>query len=1240
MTPVTIDFAIDRGGTFTDVYGETSDGRAFVCKLLSEDPGHYRDAPSEGIRRVLEQALGAPVAPGAIPARHIGRIRMGTTVATNALLERKGEPTVLCITKGFGDLPRIGYQNRPDIFDLAIRRPSTLHTAVIEVDERIRPAARHDPPDALVTGVSGEQYTIVRPLDVERVRRDLARVRAQGIDSVAIVLLHAHACPEHERVIGRIARELGFAQISLSSEVMPMTKVVCRGDTTVVDAYLTPCIRRYINGFLRDFRGAVTDGALLFMQSDGGLTPARSFRGAGAILSGPAGGVVGYAVTTSRHAPGKPVIGFDMGGTSTDVSRYGGEYEIVHETETAGVRIQAPQLNINTVAAGGGSRLFFKNGMFVVGPESAGAHPGPVCYRKNGHLAVTDANLLLGRIQPQFFPCIFGENEDQPLDREAAARAFATLTDSINAHPDYGGRPLRPEQAAAGFIEVANQTMARAIREISVMRGYDLKDHILAVFGGAGGQHACAIARILGIKEIFIHRHSGILSAYGMGLADMVVERQRPAALTLAPNVMDGALRTLADLRAEAEEELRRQGIPDGHIGCRLFFHMRFAGSDTGFMVDITGVSKADTAEQRFRAVHEREFGFDIPGRAIDITDLRVRAHGRGPAREDAGGGASRRKRLPAEQGRVRCYFDGRWRQTPVFHLEALPFGFTTGGPALIINDTATIVVDPGCRARVTTDGSIAIAVGADEARRRSPDTRKDPVRLAVFANLFMSIAEQMGRTLQRTAVSTNIKERLDYSCALFDASGRLIANAPHIPVHLGAMSFAVREQIRLRGRTLRPGDVLLSNHPAAGGSHLPDITVITPVWRDGRVIFFTASRGHHADIGGTTPGSMPPFSRTLADEGAAIASFRIVKEGRFDEKGIRALLAGSRRIEDNISDIKAQIAANQRGIALLSELVRRHGMACVTAYMGHIHDSAAEAVRDMIRRYCRRAGISGRQRRAAEEFMDDGSRLAVSVEFDSESGGAVFDFTGTSPQTNGNWNAPEAVVASAVMFCLRAMSGADLPLNQGFLAPIDIVIPPGSLLSPDEQAAVVGGNVLTSQRLTDLIFKALEVMAASQGCMNNLTFGNDTFGYYETIGGGAGAGPGWHGQSGVHTNMTNTRITDPEILEQRYPVMLRQFGIRRGSGGAGRFRGGDGLVREFEALEPLHAALLTERRKTAPFGMAGGEDGLPGRNLLIRADGEEVELDGKCRLSLRPGDRLRILTPGGGGWGGEANKG
>jgi 5-oxoprolinase (ATP-hydrolysing) len=1317
-------FCIDRGGTFTDVYAEVPGAAPGdppthrTLKLLSEDPANYESAPREGIRRILQDVTGEVIPRDApVPTKRIEWIRMGTTVATNALLERTGARTALLVTEGFADLLAIGNQARPDIFDLKIEKPGRLYEEVVEVRERVRvvdddaSAGRAD--ETIVEGVTGERVLVETPLDVESLRPKLQSLLDAGVRSLAVVLMHSYAFPAHENAVGHLARSMGFDRVSLSSALVPMAKIVPRGHTASVDAYLTPCIREYLRVFLSGFDEGLADVKVSFMQSDGGLTPAAKFTGYKAVLSGPAGGVVGYAMTASKDGAGA-CIGFDMGGTSTDVSRFDGAYEQVTETETAGVTIQAPQLDITTVAAGGGSRLEFRSGTFRVGPESVGSDPGPVCYRKGGvNLAVTDANVVLGRVQPEYFPKIFGPNEDAPLDADAARKAFEAETERINEklgklHDDTSAgegeastrasfEPLSPEEVALGYVRVANEAMCRPIREITESKGFDAASHVLAAFGGAGPQHACAIARSLGISTVFVHRFCGILSAYGMGLADVVSEAQRPFAETLGNGkgdkkgaVPESVAAVVAELEARVEADLGEQGFERGSIETETLLNLRYDGTDTAMM--IPEPSDGDFASA-FRARFEREYGFDLAGRDLIVDDVRVRGVGKTELlrRDPIGSNQESSSDEAVEPDTTaRVYFEGGWRDTPVFLIDALGAGTTLEGPAVVMNGTATCVIEPGCVATITEYGDLRIDVdvgkedGENKRRANAAEavgavlpTSPDPITLSIFNNRFMGIAEQMGRTLQRTSVSTNIKERLDFSCALFGPEGGLVANAPHVPVHLGAMSSTVRWQIEQWGpEGLRPGDVLVTNHPVAGGSHLPDITVVTPVFRDGEIVFFVASRGHHADVGGITPGSMPPFSRTIADEGAAIKSFKLVDRGTYDEEGIAALLThpetgspGTRKLADCLSDLNAQAAANRRGIALIDELIDEFGLGVVQKYMGFVQDNAELAVRDTLRECAGRliderneTVVSDTVTVVSSDAMDDGSRIELRLTLDRASGSATFDFTGTSPEVRGNWNAPPAVTSAAVIYCARCLVNQEIPLNQGCLNPIEIIVPDGTLLSPSETAAVVGGNVLTSQRVTDVCLAAFDACADSQGCMNNLTFGDDTFGYYETVGGGAGAGPTWDGASGTQCHMTNTRITDPEILERRYPVALRRFEIRKRSGGSGRRRGGDGIRRVIEFLRPLVVSVLTERRGAfPPRGKRGGGDGAIGKNTLLEvvqdddgAEGEfaddplldrdgrrrrRVDLGGKNSVRVAAGDALEMLTPGGGGFGSDAGE-
>ncbi|XP_069588101.1 5-oxoprolinase-like [Ranitomeya imitator] len=1250
-------FAIDRGGTFTDVFARCPGGKVRVMKLLSEDPANYKDAPTEGIRRILENETGCTYPRDQpLDTQQIEWIRMGTTVATNALLERKGERIALLITKGFRDLLHIGNQARPKIFDLEIRMPEVLYEEVIEVEERVvlhQGGCQLPKHPSLKTfiGSTGDTLEVWEPINMEKLRILLQGVLSRGIRSLAVVLMHSYAWSSHEHQIGELARSLGFTHVSLSSEVMPMIRMVPRGFTACADAYLTPCIQRYLDGFRSGFQDHLRDLQVLFMRSDGGLTPMHSFNGSRAILSGPVGGVVGYAITTYQPENPQPVIGFDMGGTSTDVSRYAGEYEHVFEATTAGISIQAPQLDVNTVAAGGGSMLFFRSGLFVVGPESAGAHPGPACYRKGGPLTVTDANLCLGRLLPDYFPRIFGPSEDQPLSKEDTTRMFKELTLEINqfqhGRPG-GGAWLSVEEVAMGFIRVANEAMCRPIRSLTQAKGHDTSGHVLACFGGAGGQHACAIARSLGMKTVFIHKYGGVLSAFGMALADVVHEAQEPSSVLYSKDSFPLLEERIAALESQCIESLRQQGFHRSQIDTEPFLHLRYERTDCALMCSARGYPGAPNScragdfKAAFTARYMKEFGFTIPSRNIVVDDIRVRGTGSTGVRCETRIVPSGR---PARVETVtKCYFEEGYMDTSVYLLEDLSCDHTIDGPAIIIDKNSTVLVEPDCTASITEYGDIHIAVGSGKQKTIGPEL--DTIQLSIFSHRFMSIAEQMGRILQRTAISTNIKERLDFSCALFGPDGGLVSNAPHIPVHLGAMQETVQFQIRNLKDDLKIGDVILSNHPCAGGSHLPDLTVITPVFRveAPRPVFFVASRGHHADIGGITPGSMPPHSKSLKEEGAVFMSFKLVKEGTFQEEAVtEALMApglipgssGTRNLHDNLSDLRAQVAANQKGIQLVNELIDIYGLEVVQAYMAHIQGNAEVAVRDMLREFARRwEQQTGALEVESVDYMDDGSPIKLKVKINKEEGSAVFDFTDSGYEVFGNCNAPRAITLSALIYCLRCMVGQDIPLNQGCLVPIRVIIPKGSILDPSPDAAVVGGNVLTSQRIVDVIFKAFQVCAASQGCMNNITFGNQNIGYYETVAGGAGAGPHWDGRSGIHSHMTNTRITDPEILEKRYPVVLKRFQLRPGSGGQGKFCGGDGVIRELLFRECVILSVLTERRVFRPYGIQGGSPGAPGINILLRSEGKNINLGGKTSVSLEPGDIFTLHTPGGGGYG------
>ncbi|CAI4222110.1 unnamed protein product [Auanema sp. JU1783] len=1248
-------FAIDRGGTFTDVCVFKPDGTTRVLKVLSEDPANYSDAPTEAIRKVLEEETGQAIPRGtAIPTENIKWVRMGTTVATNALLERKGERIALVITKGFRHLLSIGNQSRPKIFEFDIQIPDILYEDVVEINERVIPYqgdCQLNLESTIEEATNGSKVVVLEEINKEEVRQGLQTILDKGIRSIAVVLLHSFLYPKHEKLIKDIANELGFSNISLSHDIMPMIKVVPRGFTVTADAYLTPKIKEYIRSFEGGFDGGISRIRVDFMQSDGGLCDVNRFFGSKAILSGPAGGVVGISRTS--YDGKTPVIGFDMGGTSTDVCRFSGELEHVMETTTAGITIQAPQLDISTVAAGGGSRLFFRNGLFVVGPESAGAHPGPVCYKKNGYLTVTDANLVLGRIIPEYFPKIFGPNADESLDVESTQRAFRKLTDEINEYLEKNTEShlkYSIEEVAHGFLLVANEEMCRPIRSITQARGYDTSAHVLCSFGGAGGQHACAIAQNLGINEVRIHKYSSILSAYGIALADVVIDVQQPLQFTFEEENFNTIMMLFAELSGKVKQDLYEQKFTSKSVRCEFFLHMRFERTDCAIMVksslETGNLEELHSFTRLFRENYKREFGFILENRKIIIDDIRVRGIGMsGVTSHEVLGDAHTKTPDPVTSRQV--YFQTGLVETKVYNLSQLLAGHEILGPALIIDVNSTIVVEPDCKALITKEGNITLQVVRHKEVAEIGGTIADPIRLAIFSNRFMSIAEQMGRVLQRTSISTNIKERLDFSCALFGPEGGLIANAPHIPVHLGGMQYSVRFQIDNLGLSnINDGDVILSNHPIAGGSHLPDLTVITPVFFTGikEPVFFLANRGHHADIGGLVPGSMPPNATHINQEGASFVSFKVVEKGEFQEDKLTEMLmapgqfegcSGTRNLPDNISDLKAQIAANNKGIKLVCDLISEYGLDVVQAYMSHIQSTAEISVRDMLKKFGKAvANDSNVATLHSIDYMDDGTPIELTITIDTNLGEAVFDFTGTGHEVMSSCNAPKAVTMSAIIYCLRCLVGKDIPLNNGCLAPIKIHIPDGCLLSPSSSAPVVAGNVLTSQRLCDVILKSFGVVAASQGCMNNVTFGDEKMGYYETIAGGAGAGDGFNGRSAVHTHMTNTRITDPEILESRYPTVLKEFSLREGSGGAGKYRGGNGVIRKIQFRRPMSMSILTERRSFAPYGLFGGECGQRGLNLLIRDDRNPVNIGSKITMNVQPRDILEIHTPGGGGYG------
>ncbi|MBV8378030.1 MAG: hydantoinase B/oxoprolinase family protein [Verrucomicrobia bacterium] len=1184
-------FWIDRGGTFTDLVGQAPDGSLRTHKLLSENPGQYPDAAVEGIRRMLALAHDEP-----IPSDRIASVKMGTTVATNALLERKGARTALLINRGFADVLRIGTQQRPRLFDLRIALPEQIYEKVVEFDGRF--------------SAEGEE---LEPSNLDGVRSSLESLLAEGIRSIAIVCIHGYRYPKHERVLAELARNLGFDQVSSSHEVSQLIKLTNRGDTTVVDAYLSPVLARYVEGI----RSALPGVRLLFMQSHGGLTDADQFKGKDAILSGPAGGMVG-AAKVGLQSGCQRIIGFDMGGTSTDVSHFAGEYERRVETEVAGVRICAPMMHIHTVAAGGGSICRFDGSRLRVGPESAGANPGPACYRRNGPLTVTDCNVLLGRLHPNFFPRIFGPAGDLPIDVGLVCERFKELAAAVG--------DLSPERLASGFLRIAVENVANAIKKISVARGYDVSRYTLVTFGGAGGQHACAVADALGMDRVFIHRFAGVLSAYGMGLAELRVLKECSVEKLLTPTGIQEAERVLADLEVKAKDELRAQTGEIERVTRK--FNLRYEGTDTPLAVE---AGSMEAMEKAFLEAHRARFGFvmDPMARQCVIDSVSLEAISGSDVQVDDLEELGETEQ-PEPVAWVDATFAERRYSTPVFERAGMGPGVRINGPAIIVEATTTTVVEEGWRAEVTQGLNLLLTRVVPRRGRVALGTTVDPMLLELFNNMFMSIAEQMGAVLQNSAYSVNIKERLDFSCALFDAEGKLVANAPHVPVHLGSMGEAVRAIIRRRGTEIQPGDVYALNDPFSGGTHLPDITVISPVFgRSSHPLFWLASRGHHADIGGLTPGSMPPESRTIREEGVMITDFLLVKGGVFREAEFICLLGSgqypARNPAQNLGDIRAQIAANEKGDRELNVLVDQFGFQVVQAYMGHVRANASERVRQVIDRL-----KPGR----FVQKMDFGGEIRVQISVDTDARTATVDFTGTSAEQPGNFNAPSSIVYAAVLYVFRTLVNEDIPLNDGCLEALKLVIPPNSMLAPKAPAAVAAGNVETSQAVTNALFGALGLLAAAQGTMNNLTFGNSRYQYYETICGGAGAGPGFNGASAVHTHMTNSRLTDPEVLELRYPVLIDAFRIRRGSGGRGRWSGGDGVVRRIVFRDSMMVAVLANNRVIAPFGLEGGHPGMVGKTYLQRANGGMENLGSCARRDVRPGDAVVIETPGGGGFG------
>jgi 5-oxoprolinase (ATP-hydrolysing) len=1250
-------FWIDRGGTFTDVIAQRPDGAILVHKLLSENPGRYDDAPIQGIRDLLGLAPGEP-----IPAETIATIKMGTTVATNALLERKGDRTLLIITKGFGDALRIGYQHRPNIFAQQIVLPEMLYERVVEVNERYT--------------AQGEEIV---PLQIDDdLIRSLQTAYDTGIRACAIVLMHGYRYPHHELQLATIVRDLGFTQVSLSHQVSPLMKLVSRGDTTVVDAYLSPILRRYIDSLAERLRQrvvtALRDRAgksceLMLMQSNGGLTSADNFQGKDSILSGPAGGIVG-AVKTSAMAGFTQIIGFDMGGTSTDVSHYNGEYERTLDTEVAGVRLRAPMMAIHTVAAGGGSILHYDGGRYRVGPDSAGAYPGPACYRNGGALTVTDANVLVGKLQSDCLPAVFGTTGDLPIDPAIVTAKFTELAASIQAQTG-DSRPL--VEMAAGFLEIAIDKMATAIKKISSQRGYDVEDYTLCCFGGAGGQHACLLAEALGMKQILLHPYAGVLSAYGIGLADVRVLKEQAIELPLTPTQIPIVQTTIDRLTEIARSEINAQGIDLPEIQCQLY--LRYAGTDAPLAVNFD----PDIAiiRSQFAAIYRQRYGFTLIDRDLIVESATVEAIGTVSTPIEPMIIRSRTISL-VPQRTVSIYTKDRWYQTPVFDRQDLQPGDEIVGPAIVIEPTGTNVIEPDWVGQITERNDLVLthnltasptpegeAVDSEIEPNSSPPApdsggakqlkvpqtwgggghtrletsqsreglgvpaQPDPVKLEIFNNLLKSIAEEMGIVLQNTSYSVNIKERLDFSCAIFDRAGQLIANAPHIPVHLGSMSETVTSLIR--AKTVEPGDVYISNNPYNGGTHLPDITAITPIFlpHETTPIFYVASRGHHADLGGITPGSMPPYSTSIEQEGILIDNFQLVAKGQFRLAELLALLTDchypARNPQQNIADLQAQIAANERGVRALLATIERYGVETVTAYMQHVRDNAEESVR---------RAISVLNPGSFSYPMDDGCEIRVQIEIDRATRSAKIDFTGTSAQQQTNLNAPLAICKAVVLYVFRTLVADDIPLNAGCLAPLQIIVPEGSMLHPQYPAAVVAGNVETSQAIANALYGALGIMAASQGTMNNFTFGNNRYQYYETICGGSGAGATFNGTDAVQTQMTNSRLTDPEVLEWRYPVLVDEFAIRHGSGGVGKYNGGNGVIRRIKFREPMTAAILSGHRAIPPFGLNGGAAGSIGRNSVNRWNGEINRLNGRAEVQMEAGDVFEIETPGGGGFG------
>jgi len=1183
-------FWVDRGGTFTDVVARKPDGQLLTCKLLSENPEQYNDAALEAMRQLLG---------GELEGENISAVKMGTTVGTNALLERKGEPTALLMTSGFKDCLRIGYQNRPDIFALNIQLPELLYTEVVEISERVN--------------VNGN---ILRPLNTLLAKHSLQKLYDKGLRSVAIVLMHAWRYPRHELELAELAKDIGFAQISISHQVSPFMKIVSRGDTTVVDAYLSPILRRYV-AQVSEGLAAKNPPRLMFMQSNGGLADAHSFQGKDSILSGPAGGIVG-AIATAERAGFNKIIAFDMGGTSTDVAHYCGELERSFETEVAGIRMRVPMMNIHTVAAGGGSLLSFDGMRYRVGPESAGANPGPAAYRRGGGLTVTDANVMLGKLP--LFPKVFGENGDLSLDSERVKQLFSELALEIKQKTSAAPSP---EQVAEGFLTIAVENMATAIKKISVQKGYNVSEYTLCCYGAAGAQHACKVADRLGMTTVMLHPFAGVLSAYGMGLADFRLLQDKALELPWEQATAEQLKTSFAELKQQGETEIRLQAQDSQPISFICQLYLRYLGTDTALAVMY---ADKEIMRKEFEANYQQQFGFRYRDKAIIIESLLVEVIASNQLLENVVKASSHHKGLPVQ--RLPMFSNNDFHDTPIYQRSELAKGQIIIGAAIIIEPTSTIIIEPDWQAQVSPNQDLILTRLKPLQQQNAIGTQVDPVMLEIFNKLFMSIAEQMGFVLQKTAYSVNIKERLDFSCALFNKQGELIANAPHIPVHLGSMDAAV--QALLKAETIKPGEVYLLNSPYQGGTHLPDITVVSPVYSEqNKLLFFVASRGHHADVGGITAASMPAYSQHINEEGLISAGLRIVQDNAFLESVVRDWLQSSdypaRNSDQNIADLQAQIAANNKGIVELKNMVAHYSLATVQNYMQYIQDNAAETVRRLL------PGLSSGH---FEQLLDNDAKIVVKIDINPKLQTAKIDFTGTSPQLNNNFNAPSAVCKAAVLYVFRTLVNDDIPLNAGCLQPLEIIIPEGCLLNPKYPAAVVAGNVETSQHIVDALYGALGVLAASQGTMNNLTFGNDDYQYYETICGGAGAGPSFNGCDAVQTHMTNSRITDPEVLEWRFPVLLEQFSIRQNTGGKGKYRGGNGVIRTIKFLSPMTASILSSHRIKPPFGLHGGCFGAVGENKLIRFNGEVIKLQGCAQISVQAGDCIEIKTPAGGGYG------